>query len=258
MLEALAHRPAEPGQTEDQAAGLRRLFAPPAARLLPVFAGRASTGQGRWLAQLGEAFARAGQRTLLVDAARAHIATTFGLRARFDLLHALTGQCGVDAVQLDAAPGLTVVSAARACERAAASGGSLPALLAPLLGRGVDVVLLLLPPSLARLIAGGDALVPVMPTRESVRAAVSTLGEAGSRQGSLTFRLLFLAMDRTAAATLGRRMAETVGVRSNARLAQGVVASVARDLARVVVAANGYALSGIAPAAPRTGSGDLN
>lgn len=237
--------PHAPG--DDQAAGLRRLFAARRTRLLPVLAGGATSGQSRWLAQLGEAFARAGEQTVLVDGSRAQIAATLGLRARYDLLHALERHCTAADVQLDAAPGLVVVPAARACERAVEAGVSLPALLAPVLNRRADVVLALLPAAWAQLLPPGDVLVPVLPTRRSVGAALAAIAAAAGRQGTLTFRLLFLAMDRPAAATLGRRMAESIGTRSQARFAPGVVAPVARDLAQVVAAASSFALASAAP-----------
>jgi MinD-like ATPase involved in chromosome partitioning or flagellar assembly len=241
---------------DDQAAGLRRLFAPPAARLLPVLSAGAGSTEAPWLARLAEAFARAGQQTVLVDAARAQIAASFGLRARFDLMHALDGECTAAQVRLDAAPRLAIVPAARACERAAAAGLGLPALLSPLLAEAVDVLLLLLPPNGARLIASGDVLVPVLPTRPSVATAAASIGEAASRRGTLTFRLLFLGMEKKAADTLGRRMAESIGVRSNTVLRHAAVAPLPRDLAQVVAASSAFALSRIA-SAQQIGSGEI-
>jgi len=255
VTELVVDRPMREHHRNDQAAGLRRLFATRAARLLPMFTAGVAGGEKRWIAQLGEAFARSGQRTLLVDAARAQIAAVFGLRARFDLIHALDGDCSLAEVKLDAAPGLTVVPAARACERASAAGTRLPSLLAPVVGGAVDVVLLLLPAAGARLVPQGDALVPVLPTRESVTAAATLITTAAGQQGTLTFRLLFLGMDTAAATTLGKRMAESSGVRSKASLRHGAVAPEPRDLARVVTAAGEFALSLIAPA-QQTGSGE--
>lgn len=257
MTVAIRAAQARTAPVEDQAAGLRRLFAQPATRLLPVLAGTATTGQGRWLAQLGESFARAGQRTVLVDAARMQIASAFGLRARFDLLHALDGDCRMEDVMLDAAPGLTVVPAARACERALEDGVAATALLAPVLRRNADVVLVLLPASGARLAAAGDMLVPVLPTRASVAAAVAAISEAAKAAGTRTFRLLFLAMNAAAAATLETRMAESIGLRSRVALAPGVVAPLARDLARVVAAASGFSLLSLARAGQSIGGGDF-
>jgi flagellar biosynthesis protein FlhG len=249
----VASRPRQPSG-DDQAAGLRRLFAPPAVRLVPVLADGAASGHSRWLAQFGEAFARAGQPTVLVDAARAQIAAALGLRVRFDLLHVLAGHCAVAEVELDAAPGLTVVPAARACQRAVADRRPLSALLAPLLRPPVQIALLLLPPAAAALLPAGDVLVPVLARRESVAAAVAAIGMATRRQATLAFRLLFLGMDRGAAATLGERMARSIGVRSGAVLAPGAVAPVPRDLPQVVAAAGDFALPELAVPAGSGGS----
>lgn len=244
------------GRNVDQAAGLRRLFAPAAVPVLPLLVQRGGRAETPWLARLGEAFARAGQQTLLIDASRAQIAAILGLRARFDLQHALEGDCRLTEVQLDAAPGLTVVPAARACERALAEGIDLPALLAPLLAKATDIVVLLLPAGLAPLIADGEVLVPVLATRDSVAGAAAQIGEAAGRQGTLAFRLLFLGMEKVAAATLGQRMSESIGPRLPGALRHGAVAALPRDLACVVAAAGDMSLARISPPRRRTGAGE--
>jgi hypothetical protein len=255
MIEVSVGRRIRQRHVDDQAAGLRRLFGANEARLLPVFASAAGRAESPWLAQLGEAFARSGQKTVLVDAARLQIAAILGLRARFDLMHALDGDCAVADVRLHAAGGLVVVPAVRAFERAMAQRVPLPSLLAHVVDDAVDIVLLLLPATGAPSLPAGDVLVPVLPTRESVAAAASLIAEAASCRGTLTFRLLFLAMEAMAAARLGKRMADSIGVRSKAELGHGAVASLPRDLARVVAATGEFALSHIA-AARRAGTGE--
>ncbi len=256
MIETIQPRARQPDRGIDQAAGLRELFARPGARLLPVLAGGAGRGETPWLARLGEAFARTGQKTLLIDASRAQIAAVFGLRARFDLQHALDGDCRLADVQLDAASGLTVVPAARACERAVAAEVGAPALLSPLLAAHPNIVLLLLPATGARLVAEGDVLVPVLPTRDSVAAAVAQIGAAASSRGTLTFCLLFLGMDKEAAATLGTRMSDLIGPRLRAALRFGAVAPLPRDLGQAVAAVSGLTLAQVALPAPQVRSGE--
>lgn len=229
----------------DQAAGLRRLFAQPTAPLLPVLTGGAAAGQTGWLMRLAEAFARTGQRTVLVDAARAQVAAAFGLRARYDLWHAFAGQCTAEAVQLDAAPGLTVVPAARACESAVEARIALDDVLAPILARPTDQILLLLPPAQARLLPASEVLVPVTATRDAVAAALVAIRRASELAGNLTFRLLFLAMENDAAATLASRMSASIGVRSKAVVRFGAAVPVARDLEQAVAAASGWQLASI-------------
>ncbi len=255
MMETVMDRPSSVGRSEDQAAGLRRLFGPKAPRLLPVFSGGAGSDETPWLARLGEAFARAGQRTLLVDASRAQIAARFGLRARYDLLHALDGDCAAADVMLKAAPGLVIVPAARACGRAVDAGNCLPAMLSPLLTLDQELVLLLLPVGNAQLVPGGDVLVPVLPTRESVTAAASQIGEASSRRGTLTFRLLFLGMEKAAADTLGSRMGDSIGIRSGVTLRLGAVAPTPCDLDQVVAASSEFELTRIAVATRQAEAG---
>src|SRR5882672_6788432 len=157
--------------TQDQAAGLRALFARPRVRVLPVIVpGEHDQTRTVWLAKLAEGFARHGERTLVLDTVRAQVGAVFGLRARHDLEHALTGQCSLAAVVLDAAPGLCVMPAARALQ-------ALPERtpLAPWLARAAtataiacDLVLVLLPAARGRDLPAGDALVVVQPDRHQL------------------------------------------------------------------------------------------
>ncbi len=137
--------------SDDQAATLRRLFARPTLRLLPVLLPELHCAtRTSWVAKLAQAFARHGERTLVVDAARAQVAAALGLRARFDLAHAVRGECPYDATLVDAGPDLMIVPAARALQLAQAARTSLTTLLAPLDAAlaargGCDLILLLLP-----------------------------------------------------------------------------------------------------------------
>jgi len=103
----------------DQAAGLRKLFGPRSAHWLPVLlaTGREAS-HGPWLARLARSCAGQGDRTLLIDAARTQAATVFGLRLRYDLQHALSGDCVPEAVRVKAAENLYILPAARAFEQA--------------------------------------------------------------------------------------------------------------------------------------------
>lgn len=270
----------------DQAATLRRLFARPAARLLPVLlpelhcATRAS-----WVAKLAQGFARNGDRVLVVDAARAQIASALGLRARFDLAHALRGECGFDAVLVDAGPQLSIVPAARALTMAQQAGVPLSALLPPLAPAlqsrgGCDLVLMLMPASAESAIArlpAGDVLVPLLPTGEAITQSLreieriesrrprddaaallndalarnegNPLREDGSLRASAAFRLLFLGMPTGAAATLAQGLTVRRGrerVRPEPQLAFAGAARVARDLTAVLRASAGWSMASIA------------
>lgn len=75
---------------EDQAAGLRRLFAPQAARVL-VVAWDAWPQRG-WLAiNLAAAFSRAGEQVLLLDPERESVTQLWGARVRYDLAQVIEG-----------------------------------------------------------------------------------------------------------------------------------------------------------------------
>jgi flagellar biosynthesis protein FlhG len=234
----------------DQAAGLRRIFAQRGVRLLPVLVPE-TRGESRavWLSKLAEGFARHGNRTLLIDAARVQMAAAIGLRARYDLLHALRGECAVSAVLLDAAPGLTVLPAARALEQAAHTHMSLAQLLGACLasGRSFDLVLLLLPAPFAALLPAGDMLVPVQPTRNDVAAVLGEIRRANELADKVEFRLLFLGIEDAAAATLSRRMIASAALWSTAEVSFGGAALVARDLARVVRTVGTWNLAQLKP-----------
>ncbi len=234
-----------PAPVQDQAAGLRALFARPRVRVLPVIVpdGHDQT-RTVWLAKLAEAFTRHGERTMVLDAVRAQVGAAFGLRARHDLEHALTGQCSLAAVALDAAPGLHVMPAARALQ-------VLPERtpLAPWLARAAsaapcDLVLALLPAARARDLPAGDALVFVQADRQQLAALLSDLSVAASDSEITGFRLLFVGLEPAPALTLAARLATKLRP-SPATLHVAGAARVARDLASVVRAAAGWNLASL-------------
>ncbi len=243
-MDALMEFPSS--NVEDQAAGLRRLFAQRGVRVLPVLVPepRCET-RAVWLTKLAEGFARHGTRTLVVDAARVQIAAAIGLRARYDLAHAQRGECAAAAVLLDAAPGLAVLPAARAFEQALRARTPLPQLLGAALAarRGFDLVLLLIQAAFAPLAPGGDVLVPVQPTRNDVAAVLGEIRHANELADNLEFRLLFLGIEEAAAYTLSQRMAASAALWSTAPVSFGGAALVARDLARVVRTAGTWDLA---------------
>lgn len=236
----------QPETHPDQAAGLRRLFAQRGVRVLPVLVPDAHCGaRAVWLTKLAEGFARHGTRTLVIDAARVQIAAALGLRARYDLAHALRGDCAADAALLDAAPGLAVLPAARAFEHALRSRTALARLLGDTLRarREFDLVLPLLPAAYAPLMGAGAALVPVQPTRSDVAAALGEIRAAHELADNLEFRLLFLGIEEAGAFTLSQRMIASAALWSTAAVGFGGSALVARDLARVVRTAQTWDLA---------------
>ncbi len=222
---------------EDQAAGLRRLFARRGVRMLPVLVpGERCEARAVWLTKLAEGFARHGSRTLVVDAARVQVAAAIGLRARYDLAHAQRGECAIGAALLDAAPGLAVLPAARALDHAVRTRTPLAQVLATCMAapRSFDLVLLLIPAAFAGLVPAGDVLAPVQPTRSDVAAVLAEIRHANELADNLEFRLLFLGIEEAVAYTLSQRMAASAALWSTAPVSFGAAALVARDLARAV------------------------
>jgi len=246
---------------------LRRLFAPPQVRLLPVLMPeRHCAVRTSWVAKLAQALARGGERTLVIDAARAQIAAALGLRARFDLAQARLGDCEPAAARVDAGPQLGILPAARALQQAHARGASLVSELADLGAAlaargGCDLIVLLLPAAAAAREVAGDVLVPVVssaaelgPTLreiEQVAGAIRRRDEsdpahplraAGEPRATPTFQLLFLGMDAGAAATLAHRL--STSLRAPTALAGAV--QIARDLAPIAQAVGGWPLARLA------------
>ena len=103
---------------DDQALGLRRLFARRKARMLGVVGeeGTAVT------LELAAAFARVSLRVLLLDRTAGEAARGFGLRARFELRHAMCGDRPVSAIALDGPAGIVVLPATRGLDEVAQGG----------------------------------------------------------------------------------------------------------------------------------------
>src|SRR3569833_2366501 len=97
---------------DDQALGLRRLFARRRARMLGVIGEDATAVT----LELAAAFGRAAQRVLLLDRTCGEVAAGLGLRARWDLRHALCGDKAWRDVVLTAPAGVMLLPAARALD----------------------------------------------------------------------------------------------------------------------------------------------
>jgi flagellar biosynthesis protein FlhG len=103
---------------DDQALGLRRLFVRQHSRMIGVVGEDAS---GLAL-ELASAYARLSQRVLLLDRTCGEAARGLGLRARFELKHALTGDKTLRDVALEGPQGIVVLPATRALELLSAEG----------------------------------------------------------------------------------------------------------------------------------------
>jgi len=103
---------------DDQAHGLRRLFARRDVPLLGVVGENATA----IALELAGAYAGMSRRVLLLDRSCGEAALGLGLRARCELRHALTGERTLRQVALDGPPNVVVLPAARAFDAMDAEG----------------------------------------------------------------------------------------------------------------------------------------
>jgi hypothetical protein len=207
---------------QDQAAGLRRMFAPPEPHWLPILLARdRDQDNARWLSLLARACVDQGARTLLVDAARAQVARAFGLRARYDLSHAFDGDCSPLESCIAAGADLRILPAARALEDSRRDPDRLRRFAAGLraLAGPADCALLALPGAHAHSLAGfgagcgySDAIVVATAGPGSERRVLDTMQSILSVADIDTFRLLFQGMTPTCAGRLYSRLA-AIGAR---------------------------------------------
>jgi flagellar biosynthesis protein FlhG len=175
---------------DDQATGLRRLFARRAPRPLGV-GGDDATGV---VVELALAMAELGTQVLVVDRTRGAAAVQLGLRARFELAHVLAGDLALESVLLDGPPRVTVLPAARGLDELAlaarsAAGGWQAQLAAQLAaaGREADVWLVNgLPPT------GSDAdvLLAIRPTARAVTGAYAQMKALATLRGQRAFGVI--------------------------------------------------------------------
>ena len=105
---------------DDQALGLRRLFARRRARMLGVIGEEATDVT----LELAAAFARARSRVLLLDRSCGEAALALGLRARYELRHALCGDKALRDIVLAGPADLKVLPATRGLDDIASGGAA--------------------------------------------------------------------------------------------------------------------------------------
>jgi flagellar biosynthesis protein FlhG len=163
---------------DDQAHGLRRLFARREARMLGVLGDEATAVT----LELAAAFARLSQRVLLVDRTCGEAALGLGLRARFELRHALMGDRTLRQVALDGPQGIVVLPAARGLDVIESEAGAAMKLTANL-----DAALgpfdLILVNGAPLYIPGAGVLLTLAPTSSAITLAYTELKKL-ARAGS--------------------------------------------------------------------------
>ena len=103
---------------DDQAAGLRRLFGSRPPQVVAFASGQGACGRTTLVVQTAAALASAGHAVVIIDEHGAHdgdsAMTAFGVSARYDLMHALTGERSLRQVMVQAAPLIRILPAGRA------------------------------------------------------------------------------------------------------------------------------------------------
>lgn len=99
----------------DQAAGLRRLFAIRAARMVAFVSGREACGRTALLVRTAIALAEAGQEVVIIDenVDTESVHAVMGIKVRNDLQDLVQGDISIEHLVQPVAPCLSVISAAR-------------------------------------------------------------------------------------------------------------------------------------------------
>jgi hypothetical protein len=212
----------------DQASGLRRMFdaVTPRCTLVLTPALR-SPVQAEALAMRARQHAAHDGATLVIDAARTQVAVALDMKLKFDLEHALAGDCAAADACVAAGEGLWVLPAARALDGAMGDERQARRVTQAIesLARGMQRVLFVVPACRAGWIRKlpawmrqNEALIPVTNGGET-SAAVLTAVRQGMGEAEIdTFHLLFLGMGDAAAGRLLSGMAAIAQRHFGARL----------------------------------------
>jgi hypothetical protein len=235
---------------EDQASGLRRIFERLPAHWTLVLQPPLRTGNtAEALAARARLLALRRGATLVIDASRTQVAAALGLRLRYDLEHALAGDCNIGEACAGAGGGLWVLPAARALDMAVSDHIHAQRVAEALqaVAVGMHEVILVLPAAripfvrrCAPLRGTREAMIPVYGSADAGTAVLTTIRQAVSDLEIGTFHLLFLGMGEATAgrllaamAAIARRhfgatllaakpVAEEPGARAGARIGQDV------------------------------------
>jgi hypothetical protein len=207
------------GTDEDQASGLRRIFERIPANWTLVLQPSLRLGNtAEALAARARIMALRRGPTLVIDASRTQVAAALGLRLRYDLEHALAGDCEVGEACAGAGGSLWVLPAARALDMAVSDERHARRVADALqsVAVGMREVLLVLPagriswvqhcPALKGI---REAVIPVFGSAETGTAVLTTIRQAASDLEIGTFHLLFLGMGE---ATAGRLLAAMAAI----------------------------------------------
>lgn len=96
---------------QDQATGLREMFEqPPGLAVLPMVATRRGMGFRTLVTNIASAYAKLGQRVIVIDAGPAGSAHTLGMRVPLDLANLLSGDRPFQDVAVQASEGMYIIN----------------------------------------------------------------------------------------------------------------------------------------------------
>jgi flagellar biosynthesis protein FlhG len=200
----------------DQAFGLRRMFAGRDVRVLPLARIDGGDAHTSFVVNLAAALTRIGQRSIVLDADRGLVAPTMGLKARFDLLHLLTGEREFHDVAMPTHAGFWVMPAARGLAALVKQVGHGKTLFTGFgrLREPFDTVLLCAGPEMiAPLVAGQDREATLIcgAGPRHLAATYSGIKALHNRHGFTQFRVVYhRAASSSSAAACHERLAGTV------------------------------------------------
>lgn len=218
----------------DQAQGLRQLFARRSVRVLPIVASE-DVQFAAFCGELAAVLARTGNRPAVLDADRGRLAPAFGLQARRDLLHVLTGECDIGAALCRDARGFALLPAARGLDALASRADTAQTFAAFGKLRPTFNVVMLIAPA-ARLVRtlGADIEPMVLAAADpgSVQAARTRLETLRTAHGVAGARLVWRACGTHSPAQAHAQLAAALSRRGLQTFDAGAFAS-ARDAAAI-------------------------
>lgn len=100
---------------QDQAAGLRRLFARDFVRIITVAGGKISVGKTHVVINLAVSMARRGKRVLVLDSqhGKDNLDTLLGIKPRYNLTHVIRRERTLEEVMVEGPSGIGIIQAAQ-------------------------------------------------------------------------------------------------------------------------------------------------
>lgn len=237
---------------KNQAHGLRGFAQVNVLRVLPLVTGMRSVGHTSITVNLAAALGAAGQRVIVLDAGRALIAAALNLRARYELMHLLTGEKSIQETLLRADM-FDVLPAIKGVENFLASGvavedlyGGLTALSKPY----QTALLAAAGPQAAALTPVDSEIVFVTnDSPESVKSTYTELKRLATEYGRHRFRIIYNDItDEHAAHDSYARLADTAQRFFQAELSLGGIVPHDLSVSRASIARAHVFAGGTSPA----------